>query len=99
MIRRGFWLAVGAVGGIIGYRRIVALLPRRGDPPGSPRSPLAPRRRWVRETIRFTRDAREGMDLYMARHPPRVGPTLDPDGKDRPRIGRADIDENVKDER
>jgi hypothetical protein len=111
MIRRGFWLMVGAVGGIVGYRRVVALLPRGGDPPGSPRArggsppprsplaprargaarppyPRAPRRRWVRETIRFTRDVREGMDLYMVRHPRRVGPTLD-----------ADIDENVKDDR
>jgi hypothetical protein len=67
MIRRGFWLMVGAVGGIMGYRRIVALLPRSGAPR---------RRRWTRETIRFTRDVREGMDLYIARHPRRVGPTL-----------------------
>lgn len=91
MIRRGFWLVVGVVGGIIGYRRVVALLPRRGDPPGSSRArgdsrpPVPPRRRWIRATVRFTRDVREGMDLYMARHPRQVGPTLD-----------ADIDENVK---
>jgi hypothetical protein len=86
MIRRGFWLVVGAIGGIIGYRRLVALLSRGGSPP--PRSPLAPRRHWVRATIRFTRDVRQGMDLYMARHPRQVGPTLG-----------ADIDENVKDDR
>jgi hypothetical protein len=60
VIRRGFWLAVGATGGIMGYRRI-ARITRRG---------------WARETIRFTRDVREGMDLYMARHPGRVAPTL-----------------------
>jgi hypothetical protein len=83
MIRRGFWLAVGAVGGIIGYRRVVALFSRGGNPHalgGSPppNHPPAPRRRhWVRATIRFTRDVREGMDLYMARHPRQVGPTLD----------------------
>jgi hypothetical protein len=58
MIRRGFWLAVGAAGGITAYRRVTK------------------KRRWVRETIRFTRDVREGMDLYMVRHPRRVGPTL-----------------------
>jgi hypothetical protein len=70
MIRRGFWLTVGAVGGIMGYRRVARLLPRGGDP--APR----PRQHPVRETIRFTRDVREGMDLYIARHPRRVGPTL-----------------------
>jgi hypothetical protein len=57
MIRRGFWLAVGAVGGIVAYRRVA-------------------NRPWARETLRFTRDVRAGMDLYMSRHPGRVGPTL-----------------------
>jgi hypothetical protein len=60
MIRRGFWLVLGATGGIMGYRR-VARITRQG---------------WARETIRFSRDVREGMDLYMARHPGRIGPTL-----------------------
>jgi hypothetical protein len=60
MIRRGFWLTVGAVGGIMGYRRVAGVT-KRG---------------WARETIRFTRDVREGMDLYIARHPGRPGPTL-----------------------
>lgn len=60
MIRRGFWLAVGATGGIMGYRRVARVR----------------KRRWARETIRFTRDVREGMDLYMARHPGQIGPTL-----------------------
>jgi thioredoxin reductase len=104
VIRRGFWLAVGATGGIMGYRRAVylgrrassALLARgttpgapargapaprtpwaRGTTPGAPaRGAPAPRRHWARETIRFARDVREGMDLYMARHPGRVGPNL-----------------------
>jgi len=86
MIRRGFWLAVGATGGIMGYRRAVSFGRRatgavlaRGTTPGTPvRGAPAPRtpRRWVRETVRFTRDVREGMDLYMARHPGQVGPTL-----------------------
>lgn len=60
MIRRGFWLVLGATGGIMGYRR-VARITRQG---------------WARETIRFGRDVREGMDLYMARHPGPVRPTL-----------------------
>jgi hypothetical protein len=70
MIRRGFWLVLGATGGIMGYRR-VARITRRG---------------WARETLRFGRDVREGMDLYMARHPGRVRPTLgastDPQAKE-----------------
>jgi hypothetical protein len=78
MIRRGFWLAAGATGGIIAYRRVAAVLPRRGDP----------RRHWVRETIRFTQDVREGMDLYMVRHPRRVGPTLGASAVDEEKDGR-----------
>jgi hypothetical protein len=72
MIRRGFWLAVGAAGGIMAYRR-VASVAKRG---------------WARETIRFTRDVRDGMDLYTARHPGVAGPTL----------GTTE-DENEKDDR
>jgi hypothetical protein len=60
MIRRGFWLTVGAVGGIMAYRR-AAQVANRG---------------LARETIRFTRDVREGMDRYMARHPRQAGPAL-----------------------
>ena len=62
MIRRGFWVMVGAVGGVMGYRRIVRVT----------------KRAWARETIRFTRDVRDGMDLYAARHQGRSGPTLGP---------------------
>ena len=51
MIRRGFWLTVGAVGGIMAYRRAAQVANRD----------------WARETIRFTRDVREGMDLYFDR--------------------------------
>jgi hypothetical protein len=55
MIRRVFWLVVGAVAGIMGYRRVTAL--GRRVPVG-----------WARETARFTRDVREGMDMYTNRH-------------------------------
>jgi len=64
MIRRGFWVMVGAVGGVMGYRRIVRVT----------------KRAWARETIRFTRDVRDGMDLYTARHQGRSGPTLGASG-------------------
>ena len=71
MIRRGFWLAAGAVTGIIGYRRVSALGRRVS---GRLTRGAAPR--LAEQTIRFARDVREGMDLYMARHSPREGPTL-----------------------
>jgi hypothetical protein len=106
MIRRGFWLAVGATGGIMGYRRVSALgrqlsatlspagpregagQPAAGQPsagPGRRGRPLSgqARRGLVRGTIRLTRDARmfsrdvrEGMDLYMVRHRAQGSPTL-----------------------
>jgi hypothetical protein len=99
MIRRGFWLAVGAAGGIMGYRRVssigrqlsATLSPSAlgnggqrqadGQPSGAAASSTGAalrrtaRRGLVRGTIRFTRDARmfsrdvrEGMDLYLVRH-------------------------------
>jgi hypothetical protein len=73
MIRRGLWLVVGAVAGIMGYRRLERFS-RRGV---------------ARETIRFARDVREGMDVYMARHPGRVAPTL---------RASADAENNEKDD-
>ncbi len=107
MIRRGFWLAAGAVTGIYGYRRVsaagrrlsaslnpaecAAALPKGAQgarSAGSARSTrstqsarLARRGRrgaigLARETYRFTRDMREGMDLYMARHSAPAGSTL-----------------------
>ena len=65
MIRRGFWVTVGAVGGIRAYRRVAAFGRRASGTLGV-----------ARETIRFTRDVRDGMDEYMARHPGQPGPTL-----------------------
>jgi hypothetical protein len=139
MIRRGFWLAVGATGGIMGYRRVSSLGrqlsatlspagPREGAQPsaagqttaGASRSgrPLSGRARrgLVRGTIRFTRDARmfsrdvrEGMDLYMVRHRAQGSPTLGAGARSRrspasaPVIGAPGAttanDERVKDDR
>jgi len=139
MIRRGFWLAVGATGGIMGYRRVSSLgrqlsatlspaRPREGAQPsangqttagpsrsGQPLSGRA-RRGLVRGTIRFTRDARmfsrdvrEGMDLYMVRHRAQGSPTLGEGARSRrspappPVIevpgATAATDERVKDDR
>jgi hypothetical protein len=123
MIRRGFWLAAGAVTGIYGYRRASAIgrrlsasfKPSGLNPSGSAQgAPLARResrasresresragresresragregresRRHrgaiglARETFRFTRDVREGMELYTARHSAPAGSTLSTD--------------------
>ena len=149
MIRRGFWLTVGAVAGIAGYRRVSAVgrrvsgrLTRAGAPSldgpnqhgpnqyGPPQSepsqsghsqsghsqngqPLNAKRLDAKrldakrggarslavkglaaknlavQTIRFARDVREGMDLYMARHSKPAGPTLG--ARDLPPAGRRSI--------
>jgi hypothetical protein len=77
MIRRGFWLAVGAAGGIMGYRRASSLGRQVSETLGArPKRPGAVKRHWARETIRFTRDVRQGMDLYSDRHRDVTAPTL-----------------------
>jgi hypothetical protein len=88
MIRRGFWLTVGAAGGIMGYRRVSALSRQVSETLGgrSERSgasgrtvrPASRKRHWARETLRFSRDVREGMDMYIARQQGRPAPTLGP---------------------
>jgi hypothetical protein len=55
MIRRLFWLILGAALGISGYRRVTAVA--RAIMP-------APR---ARELARFAGDVREGMDIYRQR--------------------------------
>lgn len=112
MIRRGFWLAAGAVTGIYGYRRVSAVGRRLSaslNPAGpaaaltqSARSARSARNaqsaqlarqgrrtalRAARETYRFTRDVREGMDLYMARHSEPSDSTLDTNHDPRPKDG------------
>jgi len=112
VIRRGFWLAAGAVTGIYGYRRVSAAGRRLSaslNPAGpaaaltqSARSARSARSaqsaqlarqgrrtalRAARETYRFTRDVREGMDLYMARHSEPSDSTLDTNHDPRPKDG------------
>jgi hypothetical protein len=89
MIRRGFWLTAGAVAGIYGYRRVSAVGRRLSaslDPasPGTGKASVAQSARLARpgaivvarETFRFTRDVREGMELYRARHSVPAGSIL-----------------------
>ncbi len=92
MIRRGFWLTAGAVTGIWGYRRVAAAGRRLSaslTPGGTlelagpdTRASLGSRRArrgavaLARETYHFTRDVREGMELYTSRHQAPAGSTL-----------------------
>ena len=64
MIRRLFWLTLGAVLGVSGYRKVTAFA--RSISPGYR----------ARELARFAGDVREGMELYMERHPGQAPPTL-----------------------
>jgi hypothetical protein len=78
VIRRGFRLTAGAVTGIYAYRRVSAV-GRRLSASLNPAGPAATTREIAkarhsalnaaRETFRFTRDVREGMELYRTRHP------------------------------
>jgi hypothetical protein len=95
MIRRGFWLAVGAAGGIMGYRRVSSIgrqlsatlspatatvtATAAGERPERGRARRGLFRgtiRLTRDTRMFSRDVREGMDLYMVRHRAQGSPTL-----------------------
>jgi hypothetical protein len=71
MIRRVFWLTVGAVGGIMGYRRAVSLGRQVKG-----RSVARDAVRATREVQSFSRDVREGMELYSGRRPRAISPTL-----------------------
>jgi hypothetical protein len=82
VIRRVFWLTIGAAGGIMGYRRIAAL-GKRISGRSVARHGAASRSLSLGGTIRatraarsFSRDVREGMELYSVRRPRAVGPTL-----------------------
>ena len=86
MIRRGFWLTVGAAAGIIGYRRVSAVSRRLSGKltAGGARGAVGV----AGETVRFARDVREGMELYSARHSEPPGPTLDTNHDPRSKDGR-----------
>jgi hypothetical protein len=67
MIRRLFWMIVGALLGVTGYRRVSRLartVTLRGPAPGRARG-----QDWASGAARFVRDVRDGMDLYTDRHP------------------------------
>jgi hypothetical protein len=90
VIRRGFWLTVGAAAGIMGYRRVSAVGRRlSGRLTGGGTHDARRTVGLARETVRFTRDVREGMELYAARHREPPGRTLNTTDHDpRPKDGR-----------
>jgi hypothetical protein len=70
VIRRLFWLIVGAVLGVTGYRRLTQLA--RSVRPGARHGAALRRPRTgtlAGGAARFAHDVREGMELYMDRHP------------------------------
>jgi hypothetical protein len=86
MIRRMFWLVVGAVLGVAGYRRVSRLartvIPGRrgaaqaGEAPGS-RTGGRLHSGWAQRAALFARDVRDGMELYSDHHPGLTGRTLE----------------------
>jgi hypothetical protein len=65
VIRRGFWMGLGAALGVTGYRR-ASKLARVIRPT---RRTLSSRRSAVNGTAAFLRDVRDGMDEYLDQHP------------------------------
>lgn len=91
MIRRGFWLLLGAAIGVSGYRRASRLAQSITGSPQRRRALLdgrdAAAARADRDSgeggavrgagfVAFLRDVHEGMAEYLDRHPPRSGHTL-----------------------
>jgi hypothetical protein len=76
VIRRGFWLLLGATAGIAGYRKAERFA---RQPTRAARETVRAARetaRLGRDAARFARDVRDGMDDYMVRHPRPARPTL-----------------------
>jgi len=83
MIRRLFWVIVGALLGVTGYRRLrrlaraVTLGGLRDTAPGkAPGRDVMPGG-WARSAALFARDVHDGMELYADRHPRLAGRTLE----------------------
>jgi hypothetical protein len=77
VIRRSFWLTLGAVLGVTGYRRATALV--RSVSPAAQAGRAAA----------FVADVREGMALYMERHHQPGGSTLEGYGERQHVRGRS----------
>jgi hypothetical protein len=92
VIRRLFWMTVGAVAGVTGYRR-VGRLARAIQPRARGRNRSGGRPGYG-ALATFVGDVRDGMELYMHRRSAPSGPTLDgqhvlADGHGQPAGSRA----------
>ena len=92
VIRRLFWMSVGAAAGVTGYRR-VSRLARAIQPQVRDRRRSGGRRGYAGLAV-FLGDVREGMELYMHRRSAPSGPTLEgqhvlADGRDQPAASRG----------
>ena len=86
MIRRLFWMALGAVLGVSGYRK--AAMMARAMSPAHARARAAGRlARGTRATAAFARDVREGMAIYRLAEVRRA-PTLERPALERPTAER-----------
>lgn len=77
MIRRGFWLAAGAMLGVAGYRKATRLARTITAAPVVIQTRAAvPVTHRVREAASFARDVRDGMAEYRDLHPRQLGRRL-----------------------
>lgn len=89
MIRRLFWMTVGAVLGVTGYRRVSQLARAVRPRARHVAAPWRPRAETLAGVGRFAQDVREGMELYMDRHPGLTDRTLGGKQGSARRSGRA----------
>jgi hypothetical protein len=77
MIRRGFWLAAGAMLGVAGYRKATRLARTITAAPVVIQTRAAvPVTHRVREAASFASDVRDGMAEYRDLHPRQLGRRL-----------------------
>jgi len=87
-MRRGFWLATGAVLGVTGYRKATRLARTITNAPVAPRTlapggratearPAVPPSQRIRAAASFVRDVRAGMAEYRDLHRRQLGRRLD----------------------
>jgi hypothetical protein len=84
MIRRLFWMALGAVLGVSGYRK-AAMVARAVSPVRARRRAAGRLARGARATAMFARDVREGMAIYRLAEGRRP-PTLERPALERPAL-------------
>ncbi len=73
MIRRLFWMIIGAVAGVTGYRRVSQLVQAMN--PGARRRARRGDRGRYSGIAEFIGDVRDGMELYVNRRQEPGGPT------------------------